>query len=139
MRTIKFRAKAIVNDKYNNIKVGDFVFGHYIESGCDAPCIIFCDGEQIEVDKNTLGQLTGLTDQYGKGIYENDIVKSTATANDHNQRGATTITIVKFFMGNACLCFTGCESGVPIYPLNVTEVLEVIGNTFDNPEKLPQK
>jgi hypothetical protein len=47
MRTIKFRAKAIVKNKHSNIKVGDFVFGCYIESGCDAPCIIFGDGEQI--------------------------------------------------------------------------------------------
>ena len=32
MREIKFRALAVVNDKHNNIKVGDFVYGQYIES-----------------------------------------------------------------------------------------------------------
>ena len=75
MREIKFRALAIVNDKHNNIKVGDFVYGHYIESGCDAPCIIFGDGEQIEVDKKTLGQFTGKLDKYNKDVYEGDIWK----------------------------------------------------------------
>lgn len=72
MRKIKFRAKAAVNDKHSNIKVGDWVFGSYLESGCDAPCIIFGDGEQIEVDKNTLGQFIGIEDVNGLDIYEGD-------------------------------------------------------------------
>ena len=76
MRTIKFRAKATVNDKHSNIKVGDFVFGHYIESGCDAPCIIFGDGEQIEIDKNTLGQMiqTKSRNNTFAELYEGDVV-----------------------------------------------------------------
>lgn len=76
MRVIKFRALAVVNDKHAGIKVGDFVYGHYIESGCDAPCIIFGDGEQIEVDKGTLGQLTGKKDINATNIYDGDIVSS---------------------------------------------------------------
>lgn len=51
MRVIKFRSLSVVNDIHNNIKVGYFVYGNYIESGIDAPCIIFGDGEQIEIDK----------------------------------------------------------------------------------------
>jgi hypothetical protein len=77
MRAITFRAKALINDKYNNIKVGDFVYGHYIENGCDAPCIIFGDGEQIEVDRRTLGQRTGQKDCKKIDTYEGDIASKT--------------------------------------------------------------
>jgi len=83
MRQIKFRALAVVNDRHNNIKVGDFVYGHYIESGCDAPCIIFGDGEQIEVNKETLGQLVGLIEKNGADIYEGDIIH--ASGGDFNE------------------------------------------------------
>lgn len=76
MKIIKFRAKAIVSNKYNNIKVGDFVFGCYIETECDAPCIIFGDGEQIEIDKRTLGQMiqTKSRNNTCDELYEGDIV-----------------------------------------------------------------
>lgn len=72
MRKIKFRALAVVNDKRNGIKVGDFVFGQYIESGVDAPCIVFGDGEQIEVDRKTLGQFIDINIG-GVEFYEGDI------------------------------------------------------------------
>ena len=81
MRHIKFRALAVVNDKHNGIKVGDFVYGSYIESGVDAPCIIFGDGEQIEVDRKTLGQFIGRTDKDGVEVYDGDIFDIHQTVN----------------------------------------------------------
>ena len=83
MIEIKFRGMAVVSQKHNNIKVGDFVYGSYIESGCDAPCIIFGDGEQIEIDKLSLGQLLELKsgDPESKikenEIYTGDVVRVT--------------------------------------------------------------
>ena len=76
MRDIKFRAIASVNDKHAGIKKGDMVFGQFIQSGIDAPCIIFGDGEQIEIDRKTLGQLTGRKDVNAVDIYEGDIASS---------------------------------------------------------------
>jgi len=73
MRTIKFRGVSLVNDSHNNIKVGDFVYGCFIQTPVDAPCIIFGDGDQIEIDVKTLGQFTGLVDTNGVDIYEGDI------------------------------------------------------------------
>jgi len=69
-RKIKFRARAAVNDKVNGIKKCDWVYGSFVESGCDAPCIIFGDGEQIEIDRNTLGQFVNILDMDGEEIYE---------------------------------------------------------------------
>lgn len=74
MRQIKFRALAVVNDKHNNIKVGDFVYGQYIVSGVDAPCIIFGDGEQIEVDEKTVGQFIDMISS-GVEVYEGDVIQ----------------------------------------------------------------
>lgn len=71
-RRIQFRAKAIVNQKWNGIKVGDFVHGSFIESGVDATCIVFGDGEQVEIDISTMGQLTGFKSVRGVNVFEGD-------------------------------------------------------------------
>ena len=135
MREIKFRALAIVNDKYNNIKVGDFVYGHYIESGCDAPCIIFGDGEQIEVDKQTLGQLTGLTDMGGDDIYEGDVVvrylggdgrQEDVEFTEPDSDSVVTFDNVTFFLDNSCIGDW------------FRQEIQVIGNIHQSPELLEQ-
>lgn len=82
MRTIKFRGKSTTKYPAQNISFGDWVYGSYVQSGVDAPCIIFGDGEQCEIDQETLGQYTGLLDKNGKGICKDDLCNVFYTSGD---------------------------------------------------------
>ena len=129
MREIKFRALAVVNDKHAGIKVGDFVYGHYIESGCDAPCIIFGDGEQIEVNKKTLGQFISLTDENGANIFDGDIINDSLVG----------VGAVKFCNANSAFKVSyGDGVGKWFIDFSASDMrsLEVIGNIHQNPELL---
>lgn len=66
MRAILFRG---MNKK------GAWFYGCFIHTGCDAPAIIFGDGEQEEVIPETIGQYTGQTTFKEKlKIFEGDKV-----------------------------------------------------------------
>lgn len=117
MRTIKFRAKTLK---------GEWIYGYYSEFElCDGEgrcSYIKKDGCQpIKVVPETVGQFTGLTDKNGKEIYEGDIVRWLDS--DENER----IDLVKWKFGGLVLC--NAQYTVGSYGL-----IEIIGNTNDNPE-----
>ncbi len=87
----------------------------------DAPSNIVAEG-------GSLMQLTGLKDKNGVEIYEGDIVKA-----------SNETFIIKHWMGNFCMCSGSDATGFPIYPYNVTGIVEVIGNIHENPELLEAK
>ena len=72
-----------------------------------------------------LMQYIGIKDANAVDIYERDIVRC---SNEYRT--------VKMWMGNACLCVSGDSTGFPIYPYNVNNHVEVIGNIYETPNYL---
>ncbi|MCK4782165.1 MAG: hypothetical protein KAV87_00330 [Desulfobacteraceae bacterium] len=131
MRILKFRAR----DKRKKIYIKNMVNGVSIAITEDGVVALDTDSGDWVDTSWVPEQYTGLKDVNGKEIYEGDIIKVTSLDNDHNQKGGTEIMIVKFFMGNMCMCFDNCETGKPLYPtLNMRK--EVIGNIHENRELL---
>lgn len=142
MREILFRGKRTYNGKWVE---GSLVVtsrgGAYIistvEDKRDATVLI--NQCSLNVDPETVGQYTGLTDKNGKRIFEGDILKSTIKIIDCDDEGFSIshydkedIGIVEWrkdgFMiahksGTWARSFYGCEN-------------YVIGNIHDNPEIL---
>lgn len=154
MREILFRGK--------RNKIGDFVEGSlivypdgdcYIARPSDDPCVLdkFC------VDPATVGQYTGLTDKYGKRIFEGDIVidltlylahksyfeRGTGGEEHFNKwRTDAQPSLVRFSaedIGSCGCCYPAFEgSGFRARDGVSLLCCEVIGNIHDNPELLKE-
>ena len=133
MRKILFRGKRIDN--------GEWVTGSFVMDGTEFLCgkqwaygfirVINAETlnpEMIEIDRKTVGQYTGLTDNNGKKIFEGDIV----------QHDFGTEQIGK---QNAVVEYSQRHAGFMIKPLDNWMYCEkadciVIGNIHDNSELL---
>lgn len=85
------------------------------------------------VSSKTVGQFTGLTDKNGRKIFEGDIVVFADFFNDEIHRGVVYWCDLAFWFD----C-TETEGDEGIYSLAYisANILEVIGNIYDNPELL---
>ena len=143
MREILFRAKAINRIKgreyRTNYKNGDWVYG-LITRFYDSRFPILpaqmkntygVDG--IDIDCETIGQYTGLTDKNGTKIFEGDIIQdgnceyNKYVVEYSPERGE----FLPFAHGDGCGC---CETATTYDSTCHT----VIGNVYDNPELLKE-
>ena len=110
------------------MKKGNWVEGHYYEDLQDGEwCSWIQERDDIityKVDKNTLGQFTGLLDKNGKEIYEGDI---------YRYDNPDSINEVSYCAGGG---FAGFDLTPAIHSENRLLDVEVIGNIHDNPELL---
>jgi uncharacterized phage protein (TIGR01671 family) len=118
MRKILFRGKRIDNGEWIQGDLVQFPAHGIVRIVEQEPSY-----KDAEVDLDTVGQFTGLTDKNGKKIFEGDIIFDPELKENH---------IVMFDEGGFCteemflqfyLCFDEME-------------VEVIGNIHDNPELL---
>ena len=128
MREILFRGKTID---------GDWTYGYYVfapkstgmfgqtisEADFDKHYILTMKYNIVkEINPETVGQYTGLTDKNGIKIFEGDIVKG---------------TFLGFPIPIEDDVFSICwQKDVAGYKANYFENIEVIGNIYDNPELL---
>lgn len=127
MREILFRGKLKVDNGEH--KKGDWVFGDLvrIKDGEKTSTMIYGFGE---VDPSTIGQYTGLTDKYGKKIFDGDII-------DTPDR----LVKVVWLTGNAQFDLNFIRYANDIIITNFKGIhmrdlkeYEIIGNIHDNPE-----
>lgn len=110
------------------MKKGHWVEGHYYEDLQDGEwCSWIKDCNDIihyKVDKNTLGQFTGVLDKNGKEIWEHDIVDWDGVK-----------MLVEFIDGGFCMHENYEDATLHDLFFERNEI-NVIGNRFDNPELL---
>lgn len=162
-REILFRAKAINRDSdreyRTNYKNGDWVYGLVSRAYHDYYsnfCIEMTneDGVSgIDVDYNTLGQYTGLSDKNGTKIFEGDIITFEDVCCEGgsgyeypDEWAVEAMNRAEIIIRNGCVHFgkelfeTSAYEDIQSYYPNLNEwfaeCAEVIGNIHDNPELL---
>lgn len=141
MRQILFRGKS------KSINKGRWIYGSFVEDTDLNTCCIRDRSLVYElVDRETVGQYTGLTDKNGKMIFEGDIVKVTYTEKRQYQGVAyddkhSCVEEIFYSEESACFMLKIKLRDISMYrPLHnfenlaMIESIEVIGNIYDNPE-----
>lgn len=145
MREIIFRGKRTDNGEWVKGYYSAELYSntHYISAWYYGS---YAELQKFEVDPETIGQFTGLTDVNGTRIFEGDIVKT----HYGNAVKADFVEQVVFFNGIFCTMYKPNAAACGWYsiiggprPISPTTVymdrVEVIGNLHDNPELLNEE
>lgn len=125
MRAILFRGKRKDN--------GEWIIGDFAEvNGIGAAIYDAIKGKFVPIEKDTLGQYTGLMSQYSlrrqwKHVYEGDIVQLYDADNKYHY-------IVFWYEEQACFAGRCVETSLGIAHLYKHNIYRVLGNIYDNPE-----
>lgn len=125
MREIKFRGKLVNSNEWAEGNLCKRVDDTYIITPDETVL-----GKYGKVDKNTIGQYTGLHDKNRKEIYEGDILRfsdvDTAVVEWNSEYGSFTVKPIQDYY---------FDSEILGHTIEYNKV-EVIGNIYDNPELL---
>ena len=132
MREILFRGKRTDNGEW---EYGDLWCNPY---GKRVVCIVSPINDQgttggNEVDPETVGQYTGLTDKNGRKIFEGDIV------NFYNGDGEFSPYEVRWQDSGFSVLMNGDHDLFDVLDDFFSRHCEIIGNIYDNPELLEVK
>lgn len=133
-RTIKFRGKCSPQSKYKGEWVtGSLVVPEQIKD--DEVLIVVAHSDNCKttyhVDKDTIGQFTGLYDKNGKEIYEGDIIYQRTYFGNRP-------CVVRFEEGTFMVGYHE-GSSTKHTPILVKNSGVVIGNIHDNPELIKKE
>ena len=121
-RKIVFRGK--------RIDTGEWVYGYLADENYIND-INTVDLSSIEVDPDTVGQYTGLTDRNGKDVYEGDIALLDYADFNVGKDGQT-YAVVRWIDDRAAFMW---DAGLNYYA-DMRNDVEICGNIHDNPELL---
>ncbi len=139
MRDILFRGQSIdrrkwyEGDLYQTRLKSVFYINYYTEHG---------DRMAVEVDPETVGQYTGITDKNGKKIFEGDILERKFTFDGSKKKEIQRGVILWREGWNHYAAFSGSDKKRLLFMATKATAntkdseIEVIGNIHDNPELL---
>lgn len=136
MREILFRGKSPVTKEW--------VYGDLFQHGEQR--FIMTGGHNIEVDPESVGQFTGMTDKNGAKIFEGDILSSDRYPYTSDGKRNYFAEVVWFGNCSAFGLYTfkapkssvrGISEGSEFIEDDLSD-MEVIGNIYDNPELIEE-